>query len=220
MRFHLRQTVPSTSRNSLIDNHFHSTPPITSAKLHDSPNPCKQPPRQANDPWVQVEPSFPPGRWSGSEGAPSLAQVMPFLGAGGDLPWRRCDFALGTCAAKWGSARCGGAGLAPISTPAPATSDTCASDTRYQRQQPARPAPTPPDTCATDTLHSTCATVPQHSRHLRQRPLCLPHQHSPPSLHLMNLARNLCNGSLHSPYNQPLTLSAPENKKSTAVQSC
>ena len=75
MRFHLRQTVPSTSRNSLIDNHFHSTPPITSAKLHDSPNPCKQPAGQTKD--HDAGEAYVWRRWRSY-----LAQVVPILGAG------------------------------------------------------------------------------------------------------------------------------------------
>ena len=101
-------------------------------------------------------------------GTPPLAQVGALRGAGGGHVWRRCDFGWGTCAAKRGSVRCGGAGLAPVSTPAPNTIDTCASNTRdlrqrnqtldtcanthrHLRQQYAIPAPIPTDTYASNT---------------------------------------------------------------------
>lgn len=92
------------------------------------------------------------------------------------------------------------------STPAPAIRDTCATRASDRRHRHITPAPT---TIATRTSNPTPAPSA----------FCLFHQHGLPSLHLMNLARNLCNGPLHSPYNQPLTLSAPENKKSETTQS-
>ena len=93
-----------------------------------------------------------------------LAQVRPMLGAGTCSSWRRCDFGVGTCAAKRAYTQSSGAGVAPFSTPAPPTPDTCSTRPRHLLHPTQTPAPPDPRHLLHPTL-DTCSTRPRHLRH-------------------------------------------------------